>query len=457
MKKLLLKLTTLIIILALTLSFAGCSLFEESTTNPNTNSGNYNNSGAGSTSEEVDTTPENVDTSYKAKFGVYQTRAEKTKAQVASEVKGAVVAIQIKVAVTGGTSLASGSGVIVDMNLTDNDGNVLDQENELYVMTCHHVIDSTGEITICLPDAENDNFNESDYNENYAFTGVIGSSITNNSVTLVGGDEISDIALLKIKVDESKVDLTKIPKVKFPSGDYKMTQGEEVVAIGNPSGTLPQTVSSGIISYINRETLTEVGKQTLIQMDANIFHGSSGGGLFNLYGELIGITNAGRGVQTNSQDEIECYNGINFAIPYTVKNDASTDNGFMDIAEQLLKTKTANNFGYVLRSNKIGTFGFGLGKLTNNDVIITEIQNGSPVSETNLAVGDTIIKFIKGEQSDLSSTSKHISSIEDVDVVIKSLKVGDKVSLEVKSKFGETKQVTMTARPYRFCDTWNYS
>ena len=83
--------------------------------------------------------------------------------------------------------------------------------------------------------------------------------------------------------------------------------------MGNPTGYLPGTVTKGIVSYINREVSVEdIGTMTLIQVDAAINHGNSGGGLFNLAGELIGVVNSGA----------DDYQGLNFAIPIFGANGA---------------------------------------------------------------------------------------------------------------------------------------
>ncbi len=116
----------------------------------------------------------------------------------------------------------------------------------------------------------------------------------------------NDLALLKVEKSElgeeyDSVTLASVLQV------YSITEGEKVLAIGNPLGTLGGTVTSGIISATEREQMVESNLMTLIQMDASVNPGNSGGGLFNEDGKLIGIVNA-----KISQTGVE---GIGFAIP----------------------------------------------------------------------------------------------------------------------------------------------
>jgi Do/DeqQ family serine protease len=116
---------------------------------------------------------------------------------------------------------------------------------------------------------------------------------------LIGGDEATDVALLKIDAD----DLTAIP-----IGDSStMKVGDFVVAVGNPFG-LTQTVTSGIVSALGRSNLSIEGFEDFIQTDASINPGNSGGALVNMKGELIGINTAIIGPSGGSV-------GIGFAIP----------------------------------------------------------------------------------------------------------------------------------------------
>ena len=201
--------------------------------------------------------------------------------QIASVVSPSVVAItteQMSGSQTwfGGYYVQSGagSGVIIS-----EDG---------YILTCAHVVNGATSIQVQL-----------DNGDTY-------------DAAIVGQDTTSDVAVIKVEA----TGLT--PAVIGDSN--ALAVGETVVAVGNPLGTLSNTVTNGIISALNREVTVEDNDMTLLQTSASISPGNSGGGLFNANGELIGIVNA-----KSSYSEAE---GIGFAIPI--------DSG-MEIAQQLIE------------------------------------------------------------------------------------------------------------------------
>jgi serine protease Do len=166
------------------------------------------------------------------------------------------------------TSAASGSGFI----LTE-DG---------YILTNYHVIEGSSSITVTLYDD------------------------TSYEATLVGYDESNDIAVLK-------VDATGLAPVVLGDSD-DLNVGDTVVAIGNPLGELTFSLTQGAVSALNRQiTLSSDLTMDLIQTDCAINSGNSGGALFNLYGEVIGITNA-KYSSSGSSSEASIDN-IGFAIP----------------------------------------------------------------------------------------------------------------------------------------------
>lgn len=155
----------------------------------------------------------------------------------------------------------AGSGVIVD--------------TKGYILTCNHVIDGASKITVTLKDG------------------------TELEAKLVGGDAQNDVAVLKV----SAKNLT-----AATYGDSSsLSVGDMVVAIGNPLGQLGGSASSGIISALDRTITVEGREMTLLQTDTSINPGNSGGGLFDQYGNLIGIV-----VAKSSGSDVE---GLGFAIP----------------------------------------------------------------------------------------------------------------------------------------------
>jgi len=153
-----------------------------------------------------------------------------------------------------------------------------------YIVTNHHVVDTATSITVTL-------------NDQREFT-----------ATVVGSDERSDLALLKI-------DATDLPAVKLGDSS-KLKVGEWVLAIGSPFG-LQYSVTAGIISYMGRSLPTEGSNYvSFIQTDVAINPGNSGGPLFNLAGEVIGINSQ---IFSNSGGSI----GLSFAIPVDVAKKCS--------------------------------------------------------------------------------------------------------------------------------------
>lgn len=270
------------------------------------------------------------------------------------------------------TSSGAGSGVI----LTE-DG---------YIVTNNHVIDGAQNIHVRL--------HNGDYYE----------------AELVGTDSVSDIAVLKINA-------TGLSYATL--GDSSaLVVGERCVAIGNPLGTLGGTVTDGIISAKDREITVEGETMVLLQTNAAVNPGNSGGGLFNMRGELIGIVNA-----KSSGDNVE---GLGFAIPI---NTASP------IIDDLI------NSGYVH-----GRFALGVSVLTIDNyqkamyygveeygTYIYQVESGSNAEKAGLKVGDLILK----------ADGKEIETASDLQEVLDSKTAGDTLELEI-DRDGQTLTVTVT-------------
>lgn len=212
------------------------------------------------------------------------------------------------------SSKSAGSGVLFSY----------DEELGLsYIVTCFHVIEGCSNFEITLTN---------------------GNSY---EAKLVGGYEDLDLAILSVE----KLGLT-YSEIYSNSDSLKL--GSTVVAIGNPLGTLPGSVSSGVVSYVNRTVQTDTYEyRTLIQTDVAINSGNSGGGLFNTAGALIGIVSA-----KYSATGIE---GLSFAIPS--KDVISTIESLLSTA----KYDTANEVwstGYVDGDYEFG-FSLTLGYYTS--------------------------------------------------------------------------------------------
>ena len=149
-----------------------------------------------------------------------------------------------------------------------------------YVVSNYHVVSGATSLTVILHDG------------------------TEYPAQLIGGDENNDIALLKIEASG-------LQAVTIGSSDA-LVVGDQVVAIGNPLGELTSTQTVGYISAKNRDVTTDGTTINMMQTDAAINPGNSGGPLFNMKGEVVGITTAKYSGTTNSGATIE---GIGFAIP----------------------------------------------------------------------------------------------------------------------------------------------
>lgn len=210
-----------------------------------------------------------------------------------------------------------------------------------------------------------------------------------------GYDTESDIAVLKI-------DATGLEPVQCGNSD-NLAVGEEVIVVGNPLGELGGTVTNGIVSATEREISVNGTKMTLIQTNAAVNPGNSGGGMFNMEGKLVGIVNA-----KSSGTNVE---GLGFAIPV---NDAVT------VTEQLME------YGYVRGKVEIG---IKFRQVTQNSSFYSyyNIKPGIYVdlftkdyNEGALKVGDRIIA-VNGYE---------IATVNDISEIVRSSSVGDKLTFQ---------------------------
>ena len=244
------------------------------------------------------------------------------------------------------TSAASGSGFI----LTE-DG---------YILTNFHVIEDSSSVTVTTYD-----------NKSYP-------------ATVVGYDSGNDIAVLKI-------DATGLHPVTLGSSD-SLRVGDTVLAIGNPLGELTFSLTVGVVSALNREiTLSSGASMDLIQTDTAINSGNSGGALFNLYGEVVGITNAKySGSYMSSSASID---NIGFAIPI---------DQVRGIVESIVNTgavvKPYIGVMVVTVSSEMQSYKEGLA--------VKQISDGSPAETAGLRVND-IITAVNGVEITTSSELKN--------------------------------------------------
>ena len=242
---------------------------------------------------------------------------------------------------------------------------------------------------------------------------------------LVNSDSKNDIAILKI-------DATNLIPASLGDSD-KLKVGETAIAIGNPLGKLGGTVTSGIISSLNREINIDDETMTLLQMDAAINPGNSGGGLFDSYGNLIGIVNA-----KASDTGIE---GIGFAIPINLAISTASDlinygyvKGRAKLGVTLTDQMIQNN-----NSSNIYNF-FGMPITLSNAVygtFVYDIEKGSCAEKAGLKEGDKILNIENVE----------INSSYDVTSLISNFKAGEKISITIE-RDNSKKEISVTLDEY---------
>ncbi len=279
-------------------------------------------------------------------------------------------------------SQATGSGVIIS-----KDG---------YILTNNHIIDSSSSSSRYYTVSEANKVLVYIYGEDDPVEAEI-----------IGSDSVTDLAIIKIDRDDL---------IPAEIGDSDSVQvGEFAMAIGNPLD-MKNTVTSGIISGLNREIEDDSGTMyTLIQTDAAINSGNSGGALVNAEGKLIGINTlkmTGTGVE-----------GMCFAIPI---------NSTLDISNQLIK------YGKVKRPY-IGISGADVNELYSKyydlpiGIYVARIQDDGPAKDTELEVGDVIIKFndTKVETMSQFNKQKNACSIGDT-VTLTVVRDDEEIEIEVK-------------------------
>ncbi len=301
--------------------------------------------------------------------------------EIVKKTADSVVEISTESVVTGSfaqqyVQQGAGSGVIISQ-----DG---------YILTNNHVINGANSVKVRLRDG------------------------TEYDATIIGSDSDNDIALLKVSA-------TGLSPATFGDSN-SLAVGDYVVAIGNPLGELGGTVTDGIISALARKVTIEDTQMTLLQTNAQVNPGNSGGGLFNANGELVGIVNA-----KQSATEVE---GIAFAIPI---------NNVLDILSDL------KEYGYVTGKVDLGidftditsdetAFYYGVNQ---TGCYVLSVDSGSNAEKAGVTRGDLVTKV---NDTDVSSSS-------DITAALEKAEVGDTVTFTV-SRRGTSKTISFVLEEY---------
>jgi 2-alkenal reductase len=277
----------------------------------------------------------------------------------------------------GGAVQASGSGVIISQ-----DG---------HIITNNHVVEGSSQVSVIYSDG------------------------TRVNAAMVGADPLTDIAVLKVN--------STVPTfVQF--GDSGALQlGEWVIAIGSPLGNYRGSVTVGVVSGLNRRVSPQEG---LIQTDAAINHGNSGGPLINLAGQIVGINTL---VVRDSVGGAPA-EGLGFAVP---------SNTVRQVAEQLISRGSIEYpFIGISYTEVTPQLSSEMGLTTDHGVIITQITANSPAAGAGLLTQD-VVTSIDNNTIDENNTLRSI---------LFKYRVGDEVNLTVERN-GQNVQIklTLVARP----------
>lgn len=273
-------------------------------------------------------------------------------------------------------SVASISCVLQSSATSSGTGIVMSEDG--YIITNYHVIEGAEQMFVLLED-------DSTY-----------------SASLVGGDETTDLAVLKIEA-------TGLTPAEFGNSDA-LRVGDAVVAIGDPLGIeLRSTMTDGIVSAINRDLNLSGRQMTLIQTNAALNSGNSGGPLINCYGQVIGINTMKMSSYSSTSATVE---GLGFAIPITAAK---------PILDELISQ------GYVSGRPAIGIQGQTLDLRTQvffhmpSGVVITAVEAGSDAEAKGLEPDDVIVSF----------NGTAISSLEDLVAAKSDLDSGDVATITI--------------------------
>ena len=272
------------------------------------------------------------------------------------------------------TAAASGSGFVLS-----EDG---------YILTNYHVVEDSSAIEVRMYDG------------------------TSYDAELIGYDESNDVAVLKVGA-------TGLSPVVLGDSD-NLNVGDTVLAIGNPLGELTFSLTVGAVSALDREVTMSTGvTMNLLQTDCAINSGNSGGALFNLHGEVVGITNAKYSTSSNSEASID---NIGFAIPINVARSIA-----QSIIEKGYISKPYIGISVIDVSAETQSYGLPGG------AAVKSVEEDGPAAEAGLQINDIITKV---DGVEITGKTQLVSIIGDSTV-------GDTLTLTVY-RSGATVEMTVT-------------
>ena len=329
--------------------------------------------------------------------GVYITDVS----EVVDEVMPSIVAITSKTVIKSGrfgpfygsddyTTEGAGSGVIVSEN-----------DNEIFILTNYHVVEDTTELSVKFID-----------DKSY-------------DAKVKGVSQRKDIAIVSVSKKDIDSETLKQIKIATIGNSNELKVGNGIITIGNALG-YGQSVTTGVVSALNREVTTDEYTQDMIQIDAPINGGNSGGALLNAKGEVVGINSLKYSSSaTSSSASIE---GMGFAIPIS------------DVEEIIKKLINGENDeggltlgieGYMTNSDAISNYDFPEG------FYVSKITKDGNAENSDLEIGNIIVEI----------DNNKVTSIETIRKVLNKKEKGEKVTLKVKypsrNEYKE-KEITIT-------------
>lgn len=275
--------------------------------------------------------------------------------------------------------------------ITEGAGSGIIISSDGYIVTNNHVIDDASSITVKLNNGES------------------------YKASVIGTYSNSDIAVIKIEA-------TDLQPVVLGDSD-KLCVGDTAVVVGNPLGSLGGSVTNGIISALDREIDLGDIKMNLLQTNAAVNPGNSGGGLFNGRGELVGII-----IAKSAGEDIE---GIGFAIPIN------------DVKEDIVELKT---YGYKRGRVLLGVtlvditdaWDVMMYKVDSKGVYIQSVEDNSDAKRSGIKVGDRVI----------SIDGNKITTSSDIKNIVQEKYPGDKITLTV-IRNGREKKINVELTEYK--------
>ena len=269
---------------------------------------------------------------------------------------------------------SQGSGIIIGQN-----------DSELLIATNNHVVEGADTLSVCFAD---DNACEA---------------------TVKGTDSDNDLAVIAVKLSDISDDTMSQIKIAEIGDSNQLQVGEQVVAIGNALG-YGQSVTTGIVSAVNRQLEDSNSENGFIQTDAALNNGNSGGALLNMQGQVIGINSA-----KLASTEVE---GMGYAIPVSTASPI-----FEDLMNRQTRTKVSSDqaAAFDIKAQTVDSsiaeaYGIPQG------VYVAEIEQGSAAEKAGITAGSVITKFDDTtieSMDDLKSCLEYYAAGETVDLVVK--------------------------------------